>query len=111
MNKPFTISVHDPNDKWIFVQGPDLNIRIDYDDVPQRLVRKSLRKMVSILNEHWEDKSWPMIAQEEIRALKNGRKRVSKNQATCKHEDDGGMFFSSCKKCGKVLDDYQPGGM
>lgn len=53
--KPFTIIPYGPVDKWIELAGPELNIRVDYDDVQHSQVKKNMRKMIDILNAHWDD--------------------------------------------------------
>jgi hypothetical protein len=41
-------------DKSIDVDGP-LSLRVDYDDVDQAQVKRDLKRMLSILNRHWDD--------------------------------------------------------
>lgn len=42
-------------DKRVEIQGPDyLRILVDFDDVNHVEVRKQIKKMVTLLNEHWE---------------------------------------------------------
>lgn len=55
-NKPFRITEFHPDfSKWIEIEGPDLSIRVDYDDVNHKTVEKNTRKMLRILNEfNWE---------------------------------------------------------
>lgn len=51
---PFKLHRHGLADKWLTVEGPDLLIRIDYDDVDQGAALAAARRMVDILNRHWE---------------------------------------------------------
>ena len=42
-------------DKRVEIQEPDyLRILVDFDDVNHVEVRKQIKKMVTLLNEHWE---------------------------------------------------------
>ncbi len=86
----FQVKKYSPADKWIEVEGPDLSIRVDYDDVDHRTVRKSLAKMVRILNERWGDLTWQELAKEEIQALKRGRENVLKRTAAGEPFDEPG---------------------
>lgn len=43
-------------DKWIEIEGPDLSLRVDYDDVDHKSVERSVKKMLKLLNENWETK-------------------------------------------------------
>jgi hypothetical protein len=51
--KPFQFDSYGGLDKYIEIHGPDLNLRVDYDDVNHTMVDKGVRQMVDILNEHW----------------------------------------------------------
>lgn len=54
--KPFRVDdIFDPDlDKWMEIYGPDLTIRVDYDDVDHETVENNVKKMLKILNENWE---------------------------------------------------------
>ena len=54
--KPFAMTnINEHLDKRIGIYGPDeLYIEVDYDDVNHSLVKKGVKKMLKILNEHWE---------------------------------------------------------
>ncbi len=41
-------------DKWIEIEGPDLSIRVDYDDVDHISVERNVKKMLKLLNESWK---------------------------------------------------------
>jgi hypothetical protein len=53
----FTIAPHDPRlDKRIEVLGPDgFRLWVDNDDVPHKVALGGLKKMVKLLNKHWQD--------------------------------------------------------
>jgi hypothetical protein len=54
--KKFRVDCFDPDiDKWIEIVGPELNIRVDYDDVDHKAVERNTKKMIKILNENWEN--------------------------------------------------------
>lgn len=53
--KLFVIETHDGADKSFQIYGADIDLIIDYDDVNHDQVDKMSRKLVRILNEHWED--------------------------------------------------------
>lgn len=57
MPKAFKIQPHTTIDKWFEIEGPDIRILVDYDDVNHKEVDKQARKMVKILNENWESPS------------------------------------------------------
>jgi hypothetical protein len=42
-------------DKEMEIYGPDLTIRVDYDDVDHKAVENNVKKMLKILNENWEN--------------------------------------------------------
>jgi hypothetical protein len=41
-------------DETIFIRGHDLTIGMDYDDVDHKVVAKGAKKIVRLLNKHWE---------------------------------------------------------
>lgn len=49
----FKLKKHKDIDKHLTVEGPDLTMKIDFDDVDQRATLRATRKMVALLNEHW----------------------------------------------------------
>jgi hypothetical protein len=52
----FRVQPFDPDiDKWIEIEGPEVSIRIDYDDVNHRAVEEETDKILKILNENWEN--------------------------------------------------------
>ena len=52
----FKITSFSPSfDKWIEVSGPELDIRVDYDDVDHKAVERNAKKMLKILNENWQN--------------------------------------------------------
>ncbi len=53
MKKLFIIKPFVSIDKFIEIEGPELSIKIDFDDVNRKETAKNLRKMVKILNESW----------------------------------------------------------
>lgn len=53
--KPFKIEKHDRFDKQFEINGPDIRLFVDNDDVDQKTVAREARKLVAILNKHWED--------------------------------------------------------
>jgi hypothetical protein len=44
-----------PCDKDIIIYGTNLAIKVNYDDVLHRLVRKDVKKMLKILNKYWDE--------------------------------------------------------
>lgn len=55
MKKTFVTQPFDESlDKWIEIEGPDLSIRVDYDDVNHKAVRKNVKHMLEILNSMWD---------------------------------------------------------
>lgn len=54
MPKPFTIEPHTTIDKQFAINGPDVTLLVDYDDVDHSSVDKAVKRLVKILNEHWE---------------------------------------------------------
>ncbi len=42
-------------DKDICVTSEELTLKVDYDDVDHKTVKKAMKKMVKILNKHWND--------------------------------------------------------
>ncbi len=53
--EPFVAEPFSTIDKEIRVRGPGIDLRVDYDDVDHLDVRRQLRRMLEILNRHWED--------------------------------------------------------
>jgi len=54
MNK-FVLHKHTRIDKSLDISGPDgLNLKVDFDDVNPTTVLKTTKKMVKILNDHWQ---------------------------------------------------------
>jgi hypothetical protein len=52
--KPFKVHKFTNIDKRVEVTGPDyLRFFVDFDDVNHAEVRKQIKKMVALLNEHW----------------------------------------------------------
>ena len=47
---PYTMA-----DKLITIEGPNINIMIDYDDVEHRLVDKQTKLLIDILNSNSEE--------------------------------------------------------
>lgn len=54
MPKPFKIEPHTTIDKRFRIMGPEIDLLVDYDDVDHKEVDRAARKLVKILNEHWE---------------------------------------------------------
>ena len=55
MSQKFTIQPHSTIDKSFDIYGPqDLLLMVDFDDVDHETVEKLTKRMVDILNEHWE---------------------------------------------------------
>jgi len=53
--KPFTIPVHiSAIDKSFNIQGPDIRLSVDYDDVDHKEVLRLAKRIVATLNEHWD---------------------------------------------------------
>jgi len=57
MARYFGILKHDSSDKEFGILTPDdeWRVRVDYDDVNHPVVDKLTRRMVTILNDHWND--------------------------------------------------------
>jgi hypothetical protein len=54
-SKSFKVQPFTNIDKRVEIQGPDyLRIFVDFDDVNHAEVRKQIKQMVTLLNEHWE---------------------------------------------------------
>jgi len=51
--KPFWIEKHTTVDKSFMIFGPDIDLKVDYDDVNHKEVDKAARRIVTILNENW----------------------------------------------------------
>lgn len=53
--KLFRVTEFEPDySKWIEIEGPNLSLRIDYDDVEHEAVELATKKMLKILNANWE---------------------------------------------------------
>jgi hypothetical protein len=56
MSEPFKVHNFSTIDKWIDITGPEgLSIRVDYDDVAHKSVENATKKMVDLLNNHWNE--------------------------------------------------------
>lgn len=55
--KPFSIQPHTTLDKEFEINGPDIRLFVDYDDVDHSSVERAARRLVKILNEQWEKSS------------------------------------------------------
>jgi len=56
MKKEFNITSYEKYDKDILVEGPnELRVKVDFDDVDRTSVEKDMKKMIKILNDHWND--------------------------------------------------------
>ncbi len=64
-SKPFAIGRIEPGDKTITIYGPpdpkdpdgywrQMTMAVDFDDVDTVSIRRQVRKMIAILNEHWQ---------------------------------------------------------
>lgn len=53
MAEPFTIQPHTTVDKSFTIDGPDIYLVVDYDDVDHKTVDREAKKVVNILNAHW----------------------------------------------------------
>jgi hypothetical protein len=43
--------------KILYISGPDgIEMAVDFDDVPHETVKRAAKKMVALLNKHWEKK-------------------------------------------------------
>lgn len=54
MAKPFSIQPHTTVDKSFTIEGPEIRLVVDYDDVYHVLVDREAKKIVKILNAHWD---------------------------------------------------------
>lgn len=53
--KPFKVQPFTNIDKRVTIEGPDyLRIYVDFDDVNHAEVRKQIKQMIALLNQHWE---------------------------------------------------------
>ena len=56
--KLFTIAPYTRIDKRIEVTGPDgFRLWVDNDDVPPKVVEQGVKRLVRLLNQHWEDRN------------------------------------------------------
>jgi hypothetical protein len=55
MSKAFKIEPHTSMDKRFVIQGPEITLYVDNDDVDQATVARESKKLVAILNKHWEN--------------------------------------------------------
>lgn len=55
MSKPFTLHKFTNMDKDVCISGPELEIRVDFDDVDQKETLKAMYKLVNVLNTYWEN--------------------------------------------------------
>jgi hypothetical protein len=56
MARPFKVKPFTNIDKRVEITGPDyLQLFVDFDDVNHAEVRKQIKKMVALLNKHWDD--------------------------------------------------------
>lgn len=49
----FTIEVHSTIDKFFNIYGPEITLKVDFDDVDHAMVEKQTKRIVKILNESW----------------------------------------------------------
>ena len=54
MKRIFVVGKHTTVDKEFVIEGP-IELIVDYDDVNHKEVDQLSRKVVQILNEHWEE--------------------------------------------------------
>ena len=54
MSKPFKIEPHTTIDKRFLIEETGNHLLVDYDDVNHAEVDQAARKLVKILNEHWD---------------------------------------------------------
>ena len=54
-NQTFRIEKHTSLDKRFAIEGPDITLYVDNDDVDQRVVARQAKRLVAILNEHWDN--------------------------------------------------------
>lgn len=52
--KIFAIQIHDGSDKSFLIFGP-IDLEVDYDDVDHKEQDLLSKKVVKILNKHWND--------------------------------------------------------
>jgi hypothetical protein len=51
----FTVKPFTSIDKYVEISGPEyFRLLVDFDDVNHAEVRKQVKKMVALLNAHWE---------------------------------------------------------
>lgn len=55
MKEYFTISEHTLVDKSFFIDGPNISLEVDYDDVDNNTVDITIEKIVKILNDNWKE--------------------------------------------------------
>jgi hypothetical protein len=59
---PFSMQPPTKVDKYFDIWGPDIHLKVDYDDVDQTTVLQQAKQIVKLLNEHWQESTVAIAA-------------------------------------------------